>query len=86
MKRIIILALALSAASLASASQTNEIKGKPSAAVVEQITSGLSAEGYDVRSVKTEDGMYEVYALKDGKRYELYFGKDLKMLDTKNDD
>jgi hypothetical protein len=86
MKHIIILALAISVGSFASATESNEVTGKPTAAVVEQITSSLKAEGYDVRKVKTEDGLYEAYALKDGERFEIYFDKDLKMVGTNDND
>jgi len=51
-------------------------------AAIVQITSGLAAEGYDVRSVKTENGFYEAKAVKDGQRFEFQFGKDLKRGDT----
>jgi hypothetical protein len=34
----------------------------------------LEADGWQVRSIKTEDGCYEAYAVdKDGKRVEAYF-------------
>lgn len=39
---------------------------------IEQITAKLTSEGYDVRQVKEEDGGYELYAIKDGKRVEAY--------------
>ena len=29
-------------------------------------------QGYEVRKVEVEDGCYEVYAKKDGKRFELF--------------
>ena len=39
---------------------------------VAQITEKFTAQGYDVRGVKIEDGAYEVYAVaKDGKRVEV---------------
>lgn len=39
---------------------------------VTQITEKFTAQGYDVRQVKVEDGAYEVYAVaKDGKRIEV---------------
>lgn len=38
----------------------------------EEITAALTEQGYEVRKVETEDGMLEAYALKDGKRYEIY--------------
>lgn len=40
---------------------------------VAQIAEKFTAEGYDVRQVKVEDGAYEVHAIaKDGKRLEAY--------------
>lgn len=51
-----------------------------------RITEKLTLEGYDVRKIKAEDGMIEVYALKDGQRLELYLDKDLNITRTKTDD
>lgn len=40
---------------------------------VAQITESFVARGFEVRKVKIEDGVYEVYAIdKDGKRIEAY--------------
>ncbi|VAW03960.1 hypothetical protein MNBD_ALPHA01-1323 [hydrothermal vent metagenome] len=38
----------------------------------ETITHSLKAQGYKVRKVEVEDGCYEVYAMKDGRKYEIY--------------
>lgn len=38
----------------------------------ESILKSLAAQGYKVRKVEVEDGCYEVYALKDGKKYEVF--------------
>lgn len=38
----------------------------------EEIAASLASQGYEVRKVKPEDGLMEAYALKDGKRYEIY--------------
>ena len=43
-----------------------------------KITTELTAQGYEVRKIGQEDGMIEVYAVKDGKTYELYLDSDLK--------
>lgn len=51
-----------------------------------QIVEKMTAEGYEVRKVKTEDGYFEVYALKDGKRLEIYLDADLKPVKTKTND
>jgi hypothetical protein len=37
-----------------------------------EITASLTAQGYEVKKIKPEDGMLEAYALKGGKRYEVY--------------
>jgi hypothetical protein len=40
----------------------------------EALQTKLQADGWQVRSIKTEDGCYEAYAVdKDGKRVEAYF-------------
>lgn len=83
MTRIIALALAITAGSMAQASD-DYMKIDPAKA--EQIKAQLSAQGYDVRKIEMEDGMYEAYALKDGARYEIYLGKDLNVVNTKIDD
>jgi hypothetical protein len=36
------------------------------------VTAALTAQGYEVRKVTSEDGMIEVYAIKDGQTAELY--------------
>ncbi|MCF8474092.1 MAG: PepSY domain-containing protein [Emcibacter sp.] len=38
----------------------------------EAITQSLTANGYTVRKIEEEDGCYEAYALKDGKKIEIY--------------
>ncbi|MGB7262734.1 MAG: PepSY domain-containing protein [Albidovulum sp.] len=55
----------------------------PDAAVQEKLTADLTAQGYEVRRLDTEDGLIEVYAIKDGKTYELYFDADLTLVRTK---
>jgi hypothetical protein len=42
------------------------------AAAEQAIRAKMAAEGYEVRSVDTEDGLFEVYAMKDGQRFEVY--------------
>lgn len=51
-----------------------------------KITAQLTAEGYQVGKIKAEDGMYEAYARKDGKRLEVYLNSDLQIVMTKVDD
>ncbi|APX24571.1 MAG: PepSY domain-containing protein [Rhodobacteraceae bacterium] len=81
MKRQIIAALAvLSFAGPALASP--EIDADTKAKVEQKLT----AEGYEVRRVDSEDGMIEVYALKDGARLELYLDSDLNIVKTKGED
>lgn len=76
----------LSAALLAGAlSLPAHASGTVDEATQAKIRTELSAQGYDVRKIGTEDGMIEVYALKDGKKYELYLDQDLKIVKTKED-
>jgi hypothetical protein len=51
-----------------------------------EITNKLTAEGYEVRKIDAEDGMIEVYVLKDGQRLELYLDAALNVVRTKIDD
>ena len=86
MTRIIALSLALLAGSLVTAEvETAKVTGKPDATVTEQITAKLSEEGYEVRKVKTEDGLYEAYALKNGEKFEIFMDADLNVVRTKSE-
>ena len=51
-----------------------------------EITTKMAAEGYDVRKIEIEDGEIEVYALKDGKRLEIYLNPDLSVNRIKTND
>ena len=59
------LPLPLSAAS-------SELKGATLGKTAEEIITSLTAQGYEVKKVKPEDGMLEAYALKNGQRFEIY--------------
>jgi hypothetical protein len=81
MTRIIALALALMLGGVAHASD------KPlDTAKAEEIKAALTEQGYDVRRIKTEDGLYEAYAVKDGVKYELYLNEKLEIVRTKQGD
>jgi len=54
------------------AAASSELDGASVGKTAEEITASLVAQGYEVRKVKPEDGMLEAYAMKDGKRYEVY--------------
>ena len=49
-----------------------ELEGVTVGKTKEEVTASLIAKGYEVKKVKPEDDMLEAYALKDGKRYEVY--------------
>lgn len=82
MKRIAVIAVSLALAAPALAS-TDGLVDK---ATQEKITTDLTAQGYEVRKIQMEDGMVEVYALKDGKKLELYLDAQGKIVDTKSAD
>ena len=82
MTRIIALALAIAAGSVVHAS--DDMAADPAKAAV--IKAQLTEQGYDVRKVEMEDGMYEAYAMKDGERFEIYLDADLNVVKTEKDD
>ncbi|NOZ65746.1 MAG: PepSY domain-containing protein [Alphaproteobacteria bacterium] len=50
----------------------------------ESVTKTLKEEGYEIRKVEVEDGCYEVYAMKDGKKLEIFINpKNGNVVDTK---
>ena len=70
-------AAALIAASLAApAAFAGE--GEVDAAAQATLTAQLQAEGYEVRQFKAEDGLIEVYVVKDGEMEERWFDASLK--------
>ena len=54
------------------AAASNDLSGASLGKTSDEINASLSARGYDVKKIKPEDGKLEVYALKNGKRYEVY--------------
>jgi len=56
------------------------------AAQEQTIRDTLTAQGYDVRKIKREDGLFEVYAIKDGERLEIYLDSAMNIVRTKRDD
>ena len=52
----------------------------------ESYAAQLTAEGYEVRQFKAEDGLIEVYVVKDGKMQELWFDADLKQVEHEEDE
>lgn len=47
------------------------------------VTRTLEADGYAVRKIEMEDGLIEVYATKEGARYELKLDRDLAIVKSK---
>lgn len=83
MTRIIALALAITAGGMAQASD-DYMKIDPAKA--EQIRAQLGAQGYDVRKIEMDDGLYEAYALKDSVLYEIHLSQDLTIVKTELED
>ena len=50
-----------------------------------RIKTTLTEQGYEVRKVQVEDGAYEAYALKDGKKYEIYMDDKFQVVNVKED-
>ena len=60
-----------------------QASGAIAAEVQAQISDMLIADGYDVRKIVPEDGLIEVYAVKDGQMFELYLDGDLNIIRIK---
>lgn len=46
-----------------------------------EIRAVMAKEGYDVRSVGTIDGKFEIYAIKDGKAWEVFLDQMLMIVE-----
>jgi hypothetical protein len=55
------------------------------AATQEKVTVQLTALGYEVRKMEMEDGMLEVYAVKDGATFQLFLDEAFKIVKTCTD-
>lgn len=53
---------------------------------MEMIRTTLTEQGYEVRKIKMEDGLYEAYTIKDGKKAEIYLDAKLNIVRGKDDD
>lgn len=56
--------------------------GDVDAATQAKITATMTAEGYDVRKMEIEDGFLEVYAVKDGKTFQVFYDDKLALVKT----
>jgi hypothetical protein len=59
---------------------------KPSPEMADKVRAVLTEQGYEVAKVEMEDGQYEAYARKDGKRYEVYLNAALEVVKVEQDD
>lgn len=83
MKRFAPLLLLAALALPGLASATTEVSLTDAAQA--QIRTILQADGFEVRSIQTEDGMYEAYATRDGERFEIYLDGDFAIVRTVQD-
>jgi hypothetical protein len=54
------------------AAASSDLVGTTVGTTADEIKASLTAQGYEVRKIKPEDGMLEAYALKGDKLYEVY--------------
>ena len=73
-----VLTMGLVAPALASQKLSQETQTK--------IRTHLTEQGYEVRKIKSEDGLYEAYVIKDGKMLEIYLNEQLQIVNTKAND
>ncbi|OWY09069.1 hypothetical protein B6V73_01045 [Thioclava sp. JM3] len=55
-------------------------EGDVAPAQEQKLAAELKDQGYQVRSMETDGGYIEVYAMKDGKRAKLFFDSNLKQV------
>jgi hypothetical protein len=80
---MIALALAIALGTAASASDDDILADT---ATAQKITTHLTEQGYAVRKIELDDGLYEAYAMKDGQRYEVYLDSALNIVKIERDD
>jgi len=81
--RLVLVAMLALPATGAFASERHDAT---TAAQEQAIRDTLTAQGYDVRKIKREDGLFEAYAIKDGERLEIYLDSAMNIVRTKRDD
>jgi hypothetical protein len=75
-------ALTMAAGAAFASNDSNKLTDE----IKQQITATLTEQGYEVRKIKTEDGLFEAYARKDGKRYEVFLNDKMEIVRTEDDD
>ena len=83
MKSTVTAALLAVALGAAAAPMPAMAAGAVTAEMQAQITQMLTTGGYEVRKIVPENGMIEVYALKDGQMLELYLDAGLNIVRIK---
>ena len=54
--------------------------------MTQEIRTKLTGQGYEVGKIKSEDGLIEAYARKDGQKLEIYLNSDLEIVRTTTKD
>ena len=71
----------------ALAAETNEgAEAAATGAGADQVRAVLVAQGYEVRKIDMEDGMFEAYVIKDGKRAEVIVDSAMNIVETRSAD
>ncbi len=83
MMKKLITAAALSLALTAGAAFASE--AVLTDAIEAQIKETLVAQGYEVGKIKVEDGLFEAYVKKDGKKFEVLLNEKMEIVKTEQD-
>ena len=83
MMKKMILAAALSLAFTAGAAFASE--AVLTDAIEAQIKETLVAQGYEVGKIKVEDGLFEAYVKKDGKKFEVFLNEKMGIVKSEQD-
>lgn len=87
MKRTLALTLAIATALATTAPMVSAASNvKLTSEVSAQITEKLTSQGYEVRKIKTEGGLFEAYVIKDGVRAEVLLNGDLEIINRNDKD
>lgn len=78
--------IAVSTAIAATAALPALAESSVAAGTAKTLKTQLTKQGYEVRRMEMDKGLIEVYALKNGKRMELFFDKSLKQVKGQDSD
>lgn len=84
--RITVIAFAGALSIAAFSAVASDYAGNLSEVDQAKVKESVLAQGYELKRMEMEDGEIEVYATKDGVKYELYLDNSFNIIRTEQDD